>query len=181
MRRRGEQQIVRCLLAKEFAQPIPLALVLRIARGHAVRFVHDYQIPVLRLTDARQDFLALRQVHRGDELRLFVPHVHAVLDAKIGATQDVKRFLEAVGHFALPLEGKVRGADNEHALDQPAQFEFLDEQPGHNGLARTRVVREEETTASGLQQVVVNGVELVWQRVNARDGQPKERIVFLRQ
>ena len=181
VRRRREQQIVGGLFAEQFAQAIPLALVLRIPRRHAVRLVHDDQIPVVGLADARQDFLALGQIHRSDELRLLIPHVDAILNAQIGPAQDVERFLEAVGHFALPLEGEVCRADDEDALNQAAQLEFLEQQAGHDGLARPGVVGQEETATGGFEQVVVHRVQLVGQRVNPRNGQPEKRVVFLGQ
>jgi hypothetical protein len=52
---------------------------------------------------------------------------HLFLNPEIAAAQDVEGFLEPVGQFALPLEGKVGWADDEHALDKTPQLQFLEQ------------------------------------------------------
>ena len=110
---------------------------------------------------------------------MVVPFVDAVLQAQVGIAKNLKILLKLVGHFTLPLEGEVGRADDEHALDQTAQLEFLEQQAGHDGLAGPCVVGQKETHAGGFEQVVVNGIKLVGQRVHTAQRQAEERVVFL--
>ena len=112
VRSRGEKRKVRCLLAKQFAESVALALVLSIASRHAMSFVDDDQVPIFRLTHAWQNFVTLRQIHRSDYLRVIVPEVDAVLNAKIAAAEDAENLLKSIGHFPLPLKCEVRRTDD---------------------------------------------------------------------
>ena len=180
--RRGRQQKkVGGLLAEQFAEAIPLALVLGVPRRHAMGLVHDYQVPVIRLPDTGQDLLPLRQVHRRDDLGLVVPEVDAVLDAEIAAAQDVEGLLETIGQFTLPLEGEVGRADDEHALDQATKLQFLEQQTRHDRFSRTSVVSQEKPAPGGLEKVIVNSVELMRQGIDPRDGETEVGVVFLGQ
>ncbi|MBF8306153.1 MAG: hypothetical protein HW398_1341, partial [Acidobacteria bacterium] len=172
---------MRGFLTQQFAEAVALAFVLGVARGHAVRFVHDHQVPVIGLAHTRQNLVALGQVHRGDELRFVVPEIHAVLHPQIAAAQDVEALLEFVGHFALPLEGEVGRTHNQDAFGEPAQFQFLDQQARHDGLAGARIVGEQEAAPRRFQQVIVNRVELVRQGIDPRNGKAEVGVVFLRQ
>lgn len=46
MRRRREHQEVIGSIAEQFPQPVSLRFVVGVGGGHAVSFVHDYQLPV---------------------------------------------------------------------------------------------------------------------------------------
>ena len=92
-----------------------------------------------------------------------------------------KVLAELVLHFALPLEGEVGRRDDEGALDQAANLQFLDEQAGHDGLAGAGVVGQQEPDARQLHEVIVNRLKLVRQRINARDGEREIRVVFIGQ
>ncbi len=72
------------------------------------------------------------------------------MDAQVAAPEDVELLLKPVGHFALPLEGEVGRAEDEHALDEAAQFQLLEQQPRHDGLPGTGVVGQQEAAAGGL-------------------------------
>jgi hypothetical protein len=64
----------------------------------------------------------------------------------------------------------------EDALDQPSELEFAEKQPGHDGFASAGIIRQEETHLGQFEQIVVDGFELMGQRVHPRDRQPKIRI-----
>jgi hypothetical protein len=68
------------------------------------------------------------------------------------------------------LERQIRRRDDERPANQTAGLEFLEEEPGHDGLASAGVIGKEESDAGKLQKVVVNRLQLVGQRVHASDG-----------
>ena len=175
VRRGGQQQQVVRRVAQQLAQLVPLALVRFVARRHPVRLVHDHQVPV-RLAQARQDVAALREVERGHRPRLPHPLVHAELRAQVAAAQHDERLVELLPQLALPLEREVRGGDDQDALGEAPQPQLADQQPGHDRLARAGVVGEQEPHPRRLQQVVVDRLQLVRQRVDARDRQREVRV-----
>ena len=87
------------------------------------------------------------------------------------ALQDHEFLFELFLQFALPLESQVGGADDQHPLGESAQLKFTDEQTRHDGLARASVIREKEADACQLQQIVVDGLKLMRQRVYAGNGE----------
>ena len=128
------------------------------------------------LAQPGQDVLALRQVERGDDPVLFEPLIHAELVADVLALEDKELGVELFLQLALPLEGEVRRADDQDALGEAAQFQLADEQARHDGLARAGVVGQQKAYARELEQVVVDGFELMRQRIDARDREPEVRI-----
>src|SRR5690606_19616455 len=75
-----------------------------------------------------------------------------------------------------PLESEIGGAHDQDALGQAAQLEFANQEARHDRLSGAGVVRQQETHACELQQVVVDGLELMRQRIHPRDRQPEVRI-----
>ena len=75
-----------------------------------------------------------------------------------------------IDKFALPLKGMVGGADHQDPLDEAPQLEFADQQARHDRFSRAGVVGEQEAHAGQLQEVLVDGLKLVRQRVHPRDG-----------
>ena len=94
----------------------------------------------------------------------------------IAAFDDLELLVELLLQLALPLEGEVGRADDEDALDQAAQLQFADQQAGHDRLARAGVVGEQEAHPRELEQIVVNRLKLVRQRIDAADRQAEIRI-----
>ena len=93
--------------------------------------------------------------------------------ADVAALHHQKLLVELFLEFALPLERQVCRADDEYPLDEAPELEFADQEAGHDGLARTRIVGEQETHAGQLEEVLVHRFELVRQRIYARDGKPE--------
>ena len=137
--------------------------------------VHDHQVPA-HLPQARQDLLALGEVERGHHRRLLHPLVHAELGPQLAALQHHERLVELLLQLALPLEREVRRGDDQDALGKAAQLQLADEQSGHDRLPRPRVVGQQEPHARQLQQVVVDRLQLVRQRVDPRDRQPEPGV-----
>ena len=75
------------------------------------------------------------------------------------------------------MRGQVGQGDDEGAGERPAQFEFLQQQPGHDGLAGAGVVGQQEAQAGLAQHAVVDGLQLVGQGINAGHADGELRVV----
>ena len=84
-----------------------------------------------------------------------------------GGEDDVEGLAEPALHFVLPLDGERRRAEDQHAVDGLAELQFLDEQPGHDGLAGAGIVGQQEPQARLRQHPLVNGLDLVRERADA--------------
>ncbi len=82
--------------------------------------------------------------------------------------QDLEGKLEPALQLVLPLFGEAARADDQATLQVPAGDQLLDQQPRHDGLARTRVVGEQEAQRLTRQHRLVHGRDLVRQRVDHR-------------
>ena len=67
------------------------------------------------------------------------------------------------------MEGEIGRAHDQDALGEAAKLKLAEQQAGHDGLAGASVVGEQEADAGEFQQVVVNGFELMRQRIDAGD------------
>ena len=65
--------------------------------------------------------------------------------------------------------------------DQAADLQFLEEQAGHDRLAGAGVVGQQEADARQLEEVVVDGLKLVRQRIDAGDGEREVGVVLVGQ
>ena len=66
-------------------------------------------------------------------------------------------------------------------LTRPRIFSSLRSRPGHDRLAGAGVVGEQEADARQLEEVVVDRLELVRQRVDAGDGEREVGVVLVGQ
>ncbi len=80
--------------------------------------------------------------------------------------------------FPPPLVGQVGGGDDQGALDQATELQFLDQQPAHDGLASARVVGDQEADAGLGEQVRVDRIHLVRQRIDLGHGNGEVRVVL---
>ena len=175
------KQVVVGHLREGLAQPVGVGLAVLAAGAHLVGFVDDDQIPA-RAEQAFAGVLDERDPRdRRDDLVAFLPGVLAVVGPQHVAADDVELLAELVGQLALPLEGEVGRRDDQHAPDQPAGLEFLEQQARHDRLAGPGVVGQEEADAGQLQEIAVDRFELVRQRIDAGNGQGEERVVFVGQ
>ena len=76
--------------------------------------------------------------------------------------------MEAPIKLVLPLLGEAAGADDEAALQVAAGDQLLDQQPRHDGLAGARIVRQQEAQRLARQHALVDGCDLVRQRLDDR-------------
>ena len=116
---------------------------------------------------------------RRHDLVVLGPGVRAVARAEDVAAYDMERLAELVLHLSLPLERQVRGRHDERALHEAARLQLLEEQAGHDRLARTGIVGEQEPDARNLQEIFVDGLKLVRQRVDPRDREREVWVVFV--
>ena len=70
--------------------------------------------------------------------------------------------------LVLPLFGQIARADDQAAAHIAADHQFLDEQAGHDGLARTGVVRQHVAQRLTGQHFLVHRRDLVRQRLDGR-------------
>ena len=116
---------------------------------------------------------------RRDDLIAVLPGVVSVVGAERLAADDLEALAELVLEFTLPLEGEVGRGDDQRPTDQAPSLEFLEQQPRHDRLARARVVGQEEADAGQLEEVVVDGLELVRQGIDAGDGEREVGVVLV--
>ena len=142
--------------------------------------VHDDEVPA----GAEQALAGVLDARdpgdRGDDLVSFLPGVLAVVGAQHVAADDVELLAELVLQLALPLEGEVGRRDDQRPLDQAAGLQLLEQQARHDRLAGPGVVGEEEADARQLEEVVVDRLELVRQRIDAGDREGEVRVVLVR-
>ena len=74
---------------------------------------------------------------------------------------------------------EVRRGDDQRPLDQAADLQLLEQQPRHDRLAGAGVVGQEEANARQLEEVVVDRLELVRQRIDAGDGEREVGVVLV--
>ena len=94
--------------------------------------------------------------------------------------QNLERQLKAAVEFVLPLLGEAAGTDHQAALEIAAGDQFLDQQPGHNGLAGAGVVGEQKAQRLARQHGFVDGGNLVQQRLDQRGVHREQRVEQMR-
>lgn len=165
MRGRSQQEDVIRRVAKQFTELVALALVRLVPGRHAMGLVHNHEVP-LDLAQPGQDVLPLREVERRDNPFLLEPLVDTELITQVAPLQDQKLLVEFLLQLPLPLECEIGGSDDQDSLGQAAHLELPDEQSRHDRLAGAGVVGEQEADAGELEEVVVDRLELVRERVN---------------
>src|SRR5262249_27275760 len=145
VRRSSHQQIMVRHGRQRLAKMVVKCLLARTVGAHLMCFIDDDEVP----TAAEQAVfgsLNTRDAGYGsDDLVLFLPGVGAIIGPEHITANDLELLAELVFHFPLPLEREISRGDNQRAFDQSPDFEFLEEQPGHDSLTCPRVVRQEET------------------------------------
>ena len=144
-----------------------------------MRLVDDDQVP-MRAEQALLGVLDARDPgDRRDDLIAVLPGVVSIVRAKRLAPDDLEALAELVLEFTLPLERQVRRGDDQRPTDQSPSLEFLEQQPRHDRLARAGVVGQEEADAGELEEVVVDGLELMRQGIDPGDRERKVGVVLV--
>jgi len=142
-----------------------LQLAAEVVGAHPVRLVDDHEVPVAHLELGRQLLAARQLVHPGDQQRMPGEDrvVRAGGDGRVDEATveqpevEPELALELLG----PLVDQAPGRDDQAAGEVTAQQQLLDVEPGHDRLARARVVGEQEPQRGARQQLLVDRADLV--------------------
>ena len=80
--------------------------------------------------------------------------------------ENLERKLEFLVQLVLPLLAEGARADDQAAAQVASSHQLLDEEPGHDRLAGARIVGEEEAERLALQHLLVDGDDLVRERID---------------
>ena len=122
--------------------------------------------------------LSGHEVDRSDALGIVVPDVTPVRGSHGGAVDDREGLAELVLKLSPPLVGQVGRGDDQRPLDQPPELELLEGEPRHDRLASAGVVGDQEANLGLCQQVRVNRVHLMGQRINLRHRHGEVRVIL---
>ena len=158
-------------VGEQLAEAVALGvaqLVAEVAGRHFVGFVADDQVPVaVAGLQFLLHFLVAREfVEAGDDEVGLEEPVAGAGGFELVVGEDFEGQLEAAVEFVLPLFGQRAGADDEAALEVAAGDEFFDQKAGHDGLAGAGIVGEEEAQRRTGQHGLVDGGDLVRERLD---------------
>ena len=122
------------------------------------------------------DVVLLRVVDGGDDLRFTLPQVQELL-LVVRGVDDLERLAEEAQQLVLPLDGQRRRNEDQAALDGLAELELLDEEAGHDRLARAGVVGEQEAQPRLRQHLAVDRFDLVRQGADAGEADRELAVV----
>ena len=169
-------------LARQVGEELAEAVALGIARfaaevagRHLVSLIANDEVPVAvaGLEFLLHFFVAGEFVEAGDDEVGLEEPVAGAGGFELVVGEDFEGQLETAVELVLPLFGQPAGTDDEAALEVAAGDQPLYEEPGHDGLAGARVVGEEEAQRRTGQHGLVDGGDLVGERldVGGVDGQ----------
>jgi hypothetical protein len=76
----------------------------------------------------------------------------------------------------LPLLRQATWCDDEYLLEYSTEEQFLDQEPGHDRLARPRVVGEQESDSRQRKEIPIDGLDLVRKRIDDAGVDRKEGV-----
>ena len=121
-------------------------------------------------------FIAGKLVQLGDEPRVLEKRIPGGggLDERVG--QDIEAKAELRRELGLPLLDEASGRDDEAALEVAAELQLANEEAGHDGLARARIVGQNEAKWLPRQKRFVHRRHLVRKRLHVRPVHRHHRI-----
>ena len=181
VRRRRHQQKVACQRREQLRQPVALRvfdLAAEEGGGELVRLVADDQVPAAigRLELLLHILVARELVEASDDEIGFQEPVAGARGLEFVVGQDLERQVEAPIEFVLPLLGEAAGANDQAALKVAAGDQLLDEEARHDRLAGARIVRQQKAQRLARQHALVDGRDLVRQRLDDRGVNGEHRI-----
>jgi len=141
-----------------------------------VGFVADDKIPVRSLQFFLNGFVTGQLVEPGDGQRRFVKGVARNGGFKTVIGEDLEAQMEFLEELVLPLFRKTSGADDKTAPEVSACKELLDEEAGHDGLARAGVVRKDVAQGQTAQHFLINSGNLMRKRLHIRGMDGEVRV-----
>ncbi len=156
---------------EQLAQPVALGVLDLAAEdggGHLVGLVADHQVPAaVRGLELLLYVLVARElVEAGDDQVGFQKPVAGARGFQLVVGEDLEGQMKAAIQLVLPLLGQAAGADDQAALQVAPGDQLLDEQAGHDGLAGAGVVGQQEAQRLARQHGLVDGGDLVRQRID---------------
>ena len=115
-------------------------------------------------------------VNGSDDLCRPLPWIGQLLLVDSGKN-NIERLAEPAEHLVLPLYGERRGAQDKNALNRLAKFQLLYQEPGHDCLAGSRIIRQQKPQSGLRKHCLVHRFDLVRQGTNSRKAYGKLLIV----
>lgn len=141
-----------------------------------MRFVANDQIPVGLLQFFLQFVIAAELVEPAeDEIRFFEP-VATCRRFDLLPRQDLEAQIELGLKLILPLFDQAPGTDDHASAQVTPQPQFLDEQSCHDRLAGAGIVGKKESQGLPGQHLLIDGRQLMRERLNIRAVYGEERI-----
>ena len=171
MRRSRHQQ----KMARERGQQLPQAIAFGVLgfttkdRGrHLVGFVAYHQVPaaIRSLQLQLHVFIARHLVQSGYHEVCLQEPVAGARGFEFVVGQNLEGQMKAAKQFVLPLLGQAARANDEAALQVAACHQLLDKQAGHDGLAGAGIIRQQKAQWLARQHLLIDGGDLVWQRID---------------
>ena len=129
--------------------------------------VADDQVPLGALSELLLEVLVAGEyVEPGDQPVAVVEGIARARGFDHVARQDVELQTEFLAELVLPLLDEAPRGDDQTALQVAPCAQLLDQQPGHNRLARPRIVGEQEAQRLARQHLAVDGGDLVRQWID---------------
>ena len=167
--RRHEQEMA-AEFSKLLAQAVALGvfdLATEIAGRHPVCLVADDQIPLVRLAEPLLQFLIPgKHVKPGYQPVVVIERIARTRRVDHVAGEDVELETKFLAELVLPLLDQASWCHNQTPLKVAACNQFSDQQPGHDRLSRTRIIRQQKTQRLAHQHFTVNRRDLVRQGIN---------------
>ena len=86
---------------------------------------------------------------------------------RVFARDDIEGQVKLVLQLVLPLLHKIARCDDQTPLQVTTNNQFLDQKPGHNGLAGTGVIGKQKPQRLTRKHFTIYGGDLMWQRLDA--------------
>jgi hypothetical protein len=147
-------------------------------RRELVSFVADHEVPatVGRLQFLLYVLVARELVEAGNNEVGFQEPIAGPRCFQLIVGQDIERQVESAIEFVLPLFSEASRADHEATLEVATGDQLLDQQAGHDGFARARIVSEQEAQRLTRQHAFVDRRDLVRQRLDDRGVYGEDRV-----
>ena len=179
VRRGGHQQQVARVLAELLREAEAAGLFeLRAEEvgGELVGFVEDDQVPAGGAELFLQLLVARHLVEADDQLMMVFERIAARRGLLQKRRVDAELQTELLEQLVAPLLDEAAGSDDENAAGVGAHDEFADVEPGHDRLARAGVVGQDEAQRLARQHRLVDGGDLVRQRLHVRGVDRHHRV-----
>ena len=145
--------------------------------GHAVCLVHHGDIPAHLGKLRHQILIAGKLIHPSDQTVVFGEDIATLGVVDQMPAEHLETQIELGGQFLAPLLNQPTGSDHDHPFAVGTQHQLLDIEAGHDRLARARIVGQQEPQRKPRQQFLIDGADLMRQRIHIRAVDRNHRVV----